>query len=194
MSDLERKLLQLLTERSFKRGVFRLAYGGTSNYYIDGKMSEVFSASAFLIGEVLCERTRDLTFDALGGLAVGSIPLTTAAVISYHLRGRKMEGFWVRDAVKSHGTQKLIEGGLKPGARVVIVDDVITTGGSALKAIDAVLEQGCQVVQVLALVDRLQGAAEGFRDRGIDNYQAVFTIRDFGVDPESAALPESTAR
>src|SRR5438874_8723749 len=133
MSDVEQQLLRLLTERSFKRGTFQLASGATSTYYIDGKTSEVFSRSARLIGEVLYERTKDLKFDALGGLEVGAVPLTTAAVISYHRHGRKMEGFWVRDARKEHGTKKLIEGGLKPGDSVVILDDVITKGGSAAK-------------------------------------------------------------
>lgn len=182
MSDLEKELLRLLEQRSFKRGEFRLASGATSTYYIDGRMTAVFSRGAYLIGEVLYERTRDLGIDAIGGLEVGAIPLTTAAVISYYHHGREMEGFWVRDKVKDHGTQKRIEGNLKPGARLVIVDDVFTSGGSALKAAQAVRERGCQVVMVLALVDRLQGAAALFKEHGLDNYQAVFTIRDLGVE------------
>ena len=91
-----------------------------------------------------------------------------------------MEGFWVREEIKAHGTQKQVEGGLKKGDRVVIVDDVFTKGGSALKAVEAARELGCEVVLVLALVDRLQGAADLFRKNGIENYRAVFTIRDFG--------------
>jgi orotate phosphoribosyltransferase len=184
MTAAETQLFQLLRDRSFQRGTFRLASGATSNYYIDGKMSEVFSESSHLIGEVLYERTKDLDIDALGGLAVGAIPLTTAAVISYHLHGRTMEGFWVRDQVKSHGTRKVIEGNLKPGSRVGILDDVITTGGSSLKAIKEVKEIGCTIVAVLALVDRLQGAEKAFRDEGIACFTPIFTIRDFGVDPD----------
>lgn len=182
MSEIERHLLALLAERSFQRGSFQLASGATSSYYIDGKASEVFSRSARLIGEVIYERTKDLSFDAIGGLEVGAVPLTTAAVIAYDNHGRTLEGFWVRDKVKGHGTRKLVEGQLAPGSRVVIVDDVITSGGSSLKAIDAVRELGCTVVLVLALVDRLGGAAAAFRAHGIDNYQAVFTIEDFGVE------------
>lgn len=181
MTENEKQLFQLLQQRSFQRGTFRLASGATSDYYIDGKMVQVFSASAHLIGEVLYERTKDLPIDALGGLEIGAVPLTTAAVISYHLHGRTMEGFWVRDKAKSHGTRKVIEGNLKPGSRVVIVDDVITTGGSSVKAIKEVREIGCEVVSVLALVDRLQGAAQTFKDEGIVNFQAIFTLRDFGV-------------
>jgi orotate phosphoribosyltransferase len=194
MSDAEKKLLQILMERSFQRGTFRLASGDVSPYYIDGKMTEVFSEGAHLIGEILYERTRELDFAAIGGLAAGAVPLTTAAVISYHLHQRAIEGFWVRDELKTHGTRKLIEGNLKPHSRVVIVDDVITKGTSAAKAIDAVSEIGCQVVQVLALVDRLQGAEKLFRDKGVVNYHSVFTIRDFGIDMDVRSGPEIASR
>jgi orotate phosphoribosyltransferase len=194
MSENKQRLLELLKARSFKHGHFRLASGGTSDYFIDGKMTEVYSEGAYLIGEVLYELTKDLAIDAIGGLQVGAVPLTTAAVISYQLHGRKMEGFWVREEIKSHGTQKLVEGGLKPGARVVILDDVCTKGGSAFKAIDAARGLGCEVVLVLALVDRLQGAEELFREKGIENYQAVFTIRDFGVHVDASSEIEATAR
>jgi orotate phosphoribosyltransferase len=185
MSEREQQLLRLLQERSFRRGTFTLSSGAVSDYYIDGKMSEVFSEAAYLIGEVLYERTKDLDFDAIGGLEVGAIPLATAAVVSYHLHGRKMEGFWVRDKVKAHGTQKLIEGNLRDGSRVVIVDDVITTGSSSIKAIQEVkAEKGCTVVLAIALVDRLQGAERRFQEEGIEAYRPVFTIRDFGVQAQ----------
>lgn len=116
MSEAETQLLQLLKDRSFQWGTFLLASGDVSSYYIDGKMTEVFSEGAYLIGEVLYERTSGLQVDAIGGLEVGAVPLTTAALISYHLHGRRMEGFWVRDKVKNHGTQKLVEGRLEPSS------------------------------------------------------------------------------
>jgi orotate phosphoribosyltransferase len=181
MSPAETQLLRLLQERCFRRGTFRLASGGVSDYYIDGRMAEVYSEAAHLIGEVLYERTRDLGIDAIGGLAVGAVPLTTAAVISYHLHGRKMEGFWVRDKVKEHGTQKVVEGRLERGWRVAVVDDVITQGQSPVKAVEGARGMGCEVIAVLALVDRLQGAAALLRAEGIDKFTPVFTIRDFGV-------------
>jgi orotate phosphoribosyltransferase len=193
MSDTEAQLLQLIHERAFKRGTFKLASGGTSDYYIDGKMVQVFSRAARLIGEVIYEHTRNLDIDAIGGLEVGAVPLTAAAVISYELHGREMEGFWVRDEVKKHGTQKLIEGRLRPNSRVVIVDDVITKGGSALKAIRAVRDLGCEVVLVLAIVDRLQGAEQLFRDEGVSNYQAVFNVRDLGVNVDVPGSSATTA-
>jgi orotate phosphoribosyltransferase len=194
MSEKEPQLLELLKNRSFRHGLFRLASGGTSNYYIDGRMTAVCSEGAYLIGEVLYDWTKDLGIDAIGGLEVGAVPLTTAAVMSYHLHGRLMEGFWIRDEVKAHGTQKLIEGGLQKGARVAIVEDVITKGGSALKAVEAVQEFGCEVVLVLALVDRLSGAEELFQQRGVKNYRAVFTIRDFGVGSDVRSEAEAATR
>jgi orotate phosphoribosyltransferase len=181
MTDAERQLLDLLKRRSFKLGSFTLASGATSTYYIDGKMSEVCSEGAFLIGRVLYEHTKDLQFEALGGLEVGAVPLTAATAVHYHINGRALEGFWVRDKTKAHGTRKAVEGGVKTGDRVVIVEDVVTSGGSSIKAVQAVREMGCQVVLVLALVDRLQGAAKAFRDLGV-GFRSVFTLRDFGVE------------
>jgi orotate phosphoribosyltransferase len=191
MSEIEQALLQLLKERSFRSGQpgqFRLASGATSRYYVDGKMCELFSRSAFLIGEVLYERTKDLGIDAIGGLEIGAIPMTTAAVISYQLKGQEMEGFWVRNWPKAHGTKKLIEGRLEPGMRVAIVDDVITKGGSALKAVEEVQRMGCEVAIVLALVDRLGGAEALFKESGVTNYAPIFTIRDFGCESD---VPET---
>ena len=193
MSDLETRLLAILQERSFRRGSFLLASGERSDYYIDGKMSATFSGAASLIGEVLYERTRDLGIDAIGGLEVGAVPLVTATVIAYDRHGEEMEGFWVRDKVKSHGTKKRIEGGLRAGSRVVVVDDVFTKGGSALKAVEAVREHGCEVVAVIALVDRLQGAQDLFDRNGITSYSSIFTIRDFGVEPHVCNEPHVAA-
>jgi orotate phosphoribosyltransferase len=196
MTEAETDLFELLKERSFrnKGGPFRLASGELSEYYIDGKMTVVSSAGVHLIGEVLYEHTRDLDIDAIGGLEVGAVPLVAAAVGAYHRHGRTMEGFWVRNTVKAHGTQKLIEGDLKERMRVVIVDDVFTQGKSALKAADAARDRGCEVALVLALVDRLRGAEALFRSNGYENYQSVFTIRDFGVAVDAGSKTEVATR
>jgi len=188
MSDTETALLNLLKERSFQQGSFRLASGKLSDYYVDAKTTEVFSEGAHLIGEAIYQHTKDMEVDAIGGLEMGAVPLTTAAVIAYHQHGGKMEGFWVRDKAKDHGTKKIIEGGLREGARVVIVDDVVTTGASAQKALTEVKRLGCDVVLVLAIVDRLQGAESCFRQEGVC-YRSIFTIRDFGVT--QLGLPQS---
>jgi orotate phosphoribosyltransferase len=196
MTDTEQRLLELLKHRSFRKAepgqLFTLASGEQSDYFIDGKMTAVNSAGAALIGEVLYHWTKDANIEAIGGLQVGAVPLTTAAVITYHHHGKSIEGFWVREDVKSHGTQKRIEGALKPGMRVAVIDDVFTRGGSTLKAVQAVREIGCEVVLVLALVDRLRGAQELFRQHGITDYRTVFTIRDFGIAvPPPVATPQS---
>jgi orotate phosphoribosyltransferase len=180
--EAEQELLALLRDRSFQLGDFQLASGDRSDHYIDGKMSTLFSHAAHLIGEVLYQHTKDLELDAIGGLEVGAVPLVTAAVIAYHHHGQKMEGFWVRNEVKDHGTRKAIEGKLDPHARVAIVDDVFTRGTSAMKATEKVLAHGCEVACVLALVDRLVGAKDLFQKRGIE-YRSIFTIRDFGITP-----------
>ena len=181
MTDAEKQLLEYLKERALRFGQFTLASKKVSNYFIDGKMVQGYSRSARAIGEVIYEHTKDLAIDALGGQALGAVPLTTAAVIAYDLHGREMEGFWVREEKKDHGTEKKIEGALGEGTRVAILEDVVTTGGSSLKAIEAVRAKGCEVVFVLGLVDRLAGAAERFRENGVKEYRAVFTVRDLGV-------------
>jgi orotate phosphoribosyltransferase len=186
MTTAEQRLLELLKARSFRRAPsgqpFRLASGELSDYFIDGKMTAVSSEGAALIGDVLFEHTKDANIGGIGGLQVGAVPLATSAVISYHRNGRPIEGFWVRDGAKDHGTKKLVEGLLKPGMRVAVVDDVFTKGGSTLKAVQAVREFGCEVALVIALVDRLRGARKLFRDNGITDCRSVFTIRDFGID------------
>jgi orotate phosphoribosyltransferase len=186
MSQVREDLLRLFKERSFKRGVFKLASGDTSPYYIDGKMTAVSSQGAYLIGEIIYEYTQHLSIDAIGGLETGAIPLLTAAVIGYQRHGRNMEGFWVRDKVKDHGTKKIIEGNLKDQGAVVIVEDVATKGESAKKAIQAVQERGCRVALVLTLVDRLQGAEDLIRPLGVEKYMSIFTIRDFGITENPA--------
>jgi orotate phosphoribosyltransferase len=186
MTHAERRLLELLKDRSFRRAPagapFKLASGELSDYFIDGKMTSVSSEGAALIGEVLYEHTRDAGIDAIGGLQVGAVPLATAAAVSYFRHGKPVEGFWVRDGAKDHGTKKLVEGALKPGMRVAVVDDVFTKGGSTLKAVQAVREFGCEVALVVALVDRLRGARKLFRDNGVADCRSVFTIRDFGIE------------
>lgn len=186
MSETEKQLLAILKDRCFKLGSFTLSSGLKSNHYIDGRMASTHPVGASLIGKVLFERTRGLGVDGIGGLEVGAVPLVTAAVIHYGMAGVPIEGFWVRGRSKEHGMKKLVEGTtLGKGAKVVIVDDVITRGGSAMNAVEAAQAEGYQVVQVLALVDRLQGARELVQKSGIP-YEAVFTIEDFGVSVQPA--------
>jgi orotate phosphoribosyltransferase len=174
------RLRHLIQTRAIRKQNVVLASGQPSTYYIDGRMVLMHGEAATLIGDAMFAATRDLGLDAVGGLEVGAVPVATATAIAYHRHGQPMEGFFVRKEAKAHGLQKLIEGRFETGWRVAIVEDVMTTGGSAQKAIQAVRDAGGIVAVVLCLVDRLQGAAEVFASLGVA-FRPLFTIRDFDV-------------
>jgi orotate phosphoribosyltransferase len=181
MTPARQRLLELFRARAVAFGRFTLASGKESTYYINSKKALFHSECAALLGEALFDLTADLGVEALGGLEVGALPLATAAVIAYHQHGRPLEGFFVRKAAKEHGSRERIEGVLPPGARVAIVDDVLTTGGSAKQAVEAVEQAGGNVVAVVCIVDRLEGARQAFEPRYL--FRSIFTIRDFGIEP-----------
>jgi len=176
-----RRLLELFKARAFSFGRFTLASGKESTYYVNSKKALFYSEAAALLGEAIWDCTKDLNVQAVGGLEVGAIPLATATVMHYHREGRTLEGFFVRKEVKGHGSRERLEGVLPAGARVAILDDVLTTGGSVLQAIEEVEKAGAQVVTVVCIVDRLEGARELLAPNYL--YQPIFTIRDFGVQP-----------
>src|SRR6516165_2921507 len=132
------RLLEVFKERAFSFGRFKLASGKESTYYINSKKAFFNSEVVALLGEALWDLTKELNIQAMGGLEVGAIPMAVAAAQRYHLEGRALEGFFVRKQVKEHGSQERIEGMLKPGDRVAVVDDVFTTGASVEQAIQAV--------------------------------------------------------
>jgi orotate phosphoribosyltransferase len=178
MTDAEQQLLALLRERCYQEGDFTLSSGAKSDYYFDAKSLFLSSVGARLIGEVLYERTRDLDVQGIGGIEIGAVPLTTAAVYAYHAHNRTMEGFFVRNQAKRHGTKKIIEGHLRAGSKVAIVDDVATSGRSIMKAVEAVRKAECTPLLVTVLVDRLEGAGNLFAKAGIP-FKPIFTIKDF---------------
>lgn len=173
------RLLELFKARAFSFGNFTLASGKTSTYYVNSKKAIFYSEAVALLGEVLWEVTKDLNIQAMGGLEVGAIPMSAAAAARYHQAGRQLEGFFVRKQAKAHGSQERIEGVLEPGMRVAMVDDVLTTGGSVLQAIAEVEKRGGNIVAVVCIVDRLEGARELIAPKY--PYMPIFTIRDFGV-------------
>ena len=150
----EQRLFALLRDRCYQERQVTLSSGEASNYYFDGKMLFLSSVGASLIGNILYERTKDLDIQGIGGLEIGAVPITSAAVYAYHSHNKTMEGFFVRNEAKKHGTKKIIEGNLKPGSRVVIVDDVATKGGSIMKAVAAVRKAECKPICIIVLVDR----------------------------------------
>jgi orotate phosphoribosyltransferase len=175
VTDDRRKLLEFIKQHCLQRGEFKLASGGVSDHFIDLKKASLTSTAGPSIGRLLCSLSVDLVYNAVGGLQTGAIPIAAAIV---HQTPRWIEGFFVREATKDHGTERLIEGRLLPWMRVLIVDDVISTGGSALKAIEAVREHGCTVEGVLTVVDRGMGAAANFAANDIRCYRPLFDIRE----------------
>ena len=175
-ADRER-LLDLIRERSYLEGEVILSSGEKSDFYVNGKMVAMMPEGAHLIGEVVYDHIKDMEFDAIGGLAVGAVPMVTSIAVSCYHHGRNAEGFFVRVEAKSHGTKKIVEGLLPKHAQVIIVDDVVTSGKSVMKAIEAVEAENGEVVLVLAIVDRQAGAEELFRENGY-KYQSIFTKED----------------
>lgn len=176
------RLTELFRERAVIHGNFILASGQSSPYYINSKLVLFNSEALALLGELLYEATRDLDLQAVGGLEVGAIPMAAACVCRYHQASRPMEGFFVRKSAKDHGSKQRVEGRLNAGDRVAILDDVLTTGGSCVQAIEAVEELGASVARVVCIVDRLQGAAERLAPY---DFRPLCTIRDLGIEPKA---------
>ncbi|MGH9544433.1 MAG: orotate phosphoribosyltransferase [Terriglobales bacterium] len=152
MSSARQDLLRLLASKSFRLGEFKLSSGGMSDYYIDCRTTTLAAKGACLTGQVVLEeiRARGWKPKAIGGLTLGADPIVVAVSVA----SSDVDGFLVRKAEKQHGTGRRIEGFQEKGARVVIVDDVCTTGASTVQAIEAAREFGFQVVGVLCLVER----------------------------------------
>lgn len=173
-------LIDLVKTHALQFGEFTLASGQKSNYYIDCRNVTLLAAGAAQIGEAILELMADEPFDAVGGLTMGADPILAAVLTVAGQRGRDLRGFIVRKEAKGHGTGKLVEGPLRKGDRVVVVEDVATTGGSIFKAIEAVEAAGGHVIRVVTVLDRLAGAADAFAQRGY-RFTPLLTIRDLGL-------------
>lgn len=175
------KLAQLLEQKSLRRGNFILASGKTSTYYIDGKLTSMDPAGAAAIAEAVFAEIEKLPVDAVGGMDMGATPIIGAVALHGYRTGRPLPTFVVRKDVKSHGTMKKIEGPIPAAAgNVVIIDDVVTTGGSILDAIDAVCAAGHRVILAISVLDRNAGASQALAKRGIP-YQPLAVLDDIGI-------------
>jgi len=179
MYDRER-LKQLVRERALQFGDFTLVSGKKSTYYLDGKQVTLHAEGLLQISWGLLELLADVDYAGFGGMSIGADPIVGGVLTAAAIQGSDLRGFMVRKEAKGHGTKKFVEGPVQPGDRVVIVDDVVTTGGSAIQAIDRVEEFGCQVVQAVGIVDRLQGGAAAFAERGIP-FSSLLSVEDFGI-------------
>lgn len=177
-------LLEKIKKDALEIGVGRnLSSGKKSDYYIDGKMVTLDSEGAFLTAKVIFDMIASVDFDAIGGLTLGADPIVGALALFGYINNKPIQAFIVRKEPKKHGTMKLIEGKLTKGSKVIIVDDVVTTGNSILQAIETVEKENCEVVKIIVLVDRQDGAREKFNSKGYE-FEPIFTKEDLGITNE----------
>ena len=181
-----RRLIDIIKDRSFQQGPeMKLASGRTSTIYFNLKPTMMHPEGAYLIGKLVGERLQSEDIAMVGGLEMGAVPLASAVAAISQSEGRPKPAFFVRKQTKEHGTQALIEGLAAneslEGKRVVILEDVTTTGGSALKAVETVRQAGAEVALVLTIVDRQEGAAATFANAAID-FDSLLVKSDFATE------------
>ena len=173
VEELKKQLLEIMKSESVSRGEFILASGKKSNYYIDMRRTSLHPLGAKLIGEIILDKIKNLDIDCIGGPTLGADPIVSAVSVASALTEKPIPGFYVRKEVKLHGKMKIIEGIFAPGNRVVIVEDVVTTGGSTLRTVKSVEEEGGKIIKIIALVDREEGGKESIQNEGYD-FEAIF--------------------
>jgi len=176
-------LIALFRKKALKFGNFTLVSGKKATYYLDGKQVTLDPHGAQQVGEGILDLLDPNRMPAaVGGMSIGADPITAAVVTMSAVRGTPTAGFMVRRQSKGHGTNQYIEGPVQPGDEVVIVEDVVTTGGSSLEAIQRAEQFGLKVIRVIAIVDRMEGGARAFAEAGYP-FSSLLTIQDFGIDP-----------
>ena len=178
MSDHER-LIDLLAERSFRIGEFTLRSGAKSPYYVDARTTTLSAEGQALIGRLGLRALDEASLkpDAVGGLTMGADPIAYAIAHRSFLDGRPIEAFTVRKEPKGHGAGRQVEGCVEPGQRVVVIEDTITTGGSALRACKVLRDYGAEILAILALVDREEGGREALEAEGFE-VRSLVLLRD----------------
>jgi orotate phosphoribosyltransferase len=177
----EETLLQLIYDHGFKyseEASFKLASGKMSNFYIDCRVVTSLAKAKYLLSHLVYRKIENLDPAAIGGPAVGAVPIADAVSYLSFLMGKEIKSFWVRKEPKGHGLKKWIDGDVKAGDRVVIVDDVITTGGSTIEAIQRAREGGLEVAMVVVMVDRQEDEGKKRIESEGVKVEALFTIKD----------------
>ena len=180
-ADTRHRLRDLLDDRAARTGEITLSNGAKSNFYFDCKPVTLSADGAYLVGMAFLDALDRLPDrpQAVGGLTHGADPIVSSMVVLSQVRGCPIDGFYVRKEAKRHGTKRRIENPPEPGTKVVIVDDVVTTGGSLLNAVHEAREAGCEVIGVLALVDREEQGGAARIAQEVDIYIPLYKRRDF---------------
>jgi len=173
VKTMKKRLIDLIIERTFKfndKPTFKLASGKMSNYYFNCKPTTLNSEGMYLIGHLfygLIKSRKAWKTKAVGGLTLGADPISNAIAYTYYTKGEQMESFVVRKEPKKHGTMLWVEGNVSKGDNVIITEDVVTTGGSTIKAIDRAITCGLNVLGVIVLIDRQEGGKEKIEAKGV---------------------------
>lgn len=176
IQTLRRRLARLLVEKSYREGDFVLASGRRSDYYFDCRVTALHAEGAWLIGTLFVHLLKDMDIRGVGGMTMGADPLVSATTVISHQQGRPLDGLLVRKEAKGHGTGQFVEGlgNFSAGDRVAMLEDVVTTGGSLLKACDRVRGAGLEIAGVCTILDREEGGREKLREAGYELH-ALFT-------------------
>jgi len=179
MNGLKTKLAKLLLQLSYKEGDFTLTSGKKSEYYFDCKQTALHAEGGYLIGRLFFEMLKDVDLHGVGGMTLGADPLITGVTVVSHLEGRPLPGFIIRKKSKGHGTDQYLEGlaNFTEGDKVVLLEDVCTTGGTLITAAERVRDAGLEIVGVLAVLDREEGGREKLKEAGLE-LNAIFTRQE----------------
>lgn len=181
IKKLKKKLFLLLKKEALKKGRFVLSSGRVSNYYLDGRIITLSAEGAYLVASIILEMIKGKKIDAIGGPTLGADPIVGAIACLSNINNKPIKTFIVRKSTKEHGMQRQIEGpALKKKGRVVLVDDVVTTGKALIEAKAALDKIGVQVEKAVVIVDRQEGAKENLAKTGL-KLESIFKIKDFGL-------------
>ena len=179
--DYRERLKQLIKEKALKvadKPIFKLSSGKLSTYYLDLRTITLDPEGGYIIGNLIYEMIKDKNPDAVGGLTLGADPISYATSMVSYIKKNPIKPFVVRKEPKGHGTGKQIEGNVKEGDRVFIVEDVVTTAGSSLKAAKVAKEAGLEILGIIAIVDREEGGEENIKKEGF-NFYPIFKVSEF---------------
>lgn len=184
--NLRARLLRLLKKNAFRKGAVTLSSGKASSFYIDGRSVSLTAEGAYLAASLILALLKKQKLEAIGGPTLGADPIAGAVAAISYLKNRPLKTFIIRKSPKAHGARRQIEGPhLKPGSRLILVDDVATSGESFLESLDILRSEGFEVDTAICIVDRREGAQEALARKNC-RLIALFTPEDFGINPSTS--------